>query len=169
MANIQLLRNYGGRRTNEARIPPGVYYENDPLLCGLADYLVENGHAVFTNEPLPEPEFEGTVTTDPAVKQVEFRGRVLTTLTPDAPAETVAEHYPQVVSEPEVETSEPQSLNDAWTKSDLLAFADEFSIDLGKATRKDDIAVVIETWLITTDFNEMDLVTWYEARHPAED
>lgn len=42
---IQLTSNYRGRPTNEKIIPPGVYAENDSRLFGLADYLVQNGHA----------------------------------------------------------------------------------------------------------------------------
>ncbi len=42
---IQVLRHYQGRRTNEQVIRPGAYYDDDPELHGLADYLLENGYA----------------------------------------------------------------------------------------------------------------------------
>lgn len=42
---IEVLHNYGGKATNEKRIKPGVYDDDDEALFGLADYLVENGHA----------------------------------------------------------------------------------------------------------------------------
>ena len=44
---IIVLRNYGGSRTQERRILPGEYDSEDAALFGLADYLVENGHAVI--------------------------------------------------------------------------------------------------------------------------
>ncbi len=56
---IQLLHNYGGRRTNEQRIPPGVYDASDERLFGLAQYLVENDHAVIVESdesPVSEDE-----------------------------------------------------------------------------------------------------------------
>lgn len=43
---IMMLKNYGGSLTGEKRILGGVYDSEDPALFGLADYLVENGHAV---------------------------------------------------------------------------------------------------------------------------
>jgi hypothetical protein len=47
MARIKLSRSYQGRRTNEQRIPAGVYDDNDPALMALGNYLVKNGHAVY--------------------------------------------------------------------------------------------------------------------------
>lgn len=44
---VQVLRLYQGRRTNEQPIQPGLYESDDPALYGLADYLVENGHAIL--------------------------------------------------------------------------------------------------------------------------
>lgn len=43
---IRVLINYGGSNTNERRIEPGDYAEDDPRLFGIADYLKQNGHAV---------------------------------------------------------------------------------------------------------------------------
>lgn len=43
---IQVLFNYGGKPTQEKRIPAGVYEEDDEALLGLADYLVEMGIAI---------------------------------------------------------------------------------------------------------------------------
>lgn len=50
---INLLGNYGGQRTGEKRILPGEYDSEDPAIFGLADYLVENGHAVVIGELPP--------------------------------------------------------------------------------------------------------------------
>lgn len=43
---IHLKQNYRGRLTKNQLIPPGKYEETDPALFGLAEYLIENGHAV---------------------------------------------------------------------------------------------------------------------------
>ena len=64
MRMIRVFNNYGGRRTHEQRIPAGDYSEDDPRLFGLADYLIENGHAVQVGgasdtaelEPAPSDE-----------------------------------------------------------------------------------------------------------------
>lgn len=50
---IRVLNNYGGRNTKEQRILPGDYSEDDPRLFGLADYLIENGHAVQVTDVAP--------------------------------------------------------------------------------------------------------------------
>jgi hypothetical protein len=42
---ILVLRHYQGRRSNEQVIFPKAYYDDDPELYGLADYLLENGYA----------------------------------------------------------------------------------------------------------------------------
>lgn len=47
LLKIRVLFGYRGRLTQEQFIPAGVYPEDDPILCGLADYLVSNGHAVY--------------------------------------------------------------------------------------------------------------------------
>lgn len=44
---VQVLRIYRGRRTHEQPIQPGLYAADDPALYGLADYLIENGHAIL--------------------------------------------------------------------------------------------------------------------------
>lgn len=64
---IEVLHNYGGRNTNERRIPPGVYEADDERLFGLADYLVENGHAVVITEPEVEMPDELILVNPPAV------------------------------------------------------------------------------------------------------
>lgn len=60
--HIQLLRSYRGHLTNEQLIQPGTYDDNDPLLMGLADYLIQNGHATIIDDGLPlvvsEPEVD---------------------------------------------------------------------------------------------------------------
>jgi len=45
VSKVQVLEDYGGRRTGEVRIQPGVYDVDDPALFGLADYLIANGKA----------------------------------------------------------------------------------------------------------------------------
>lgn len=52
---IKVLINYGGFNTNEKRILPGEYDADDPCVFGIADYLVENGHAVVTQADPPKP------------------------------------------------------------------------------------------------------------------
>lgn len=47
MRMIHLHNSYAGRRTNEVRIAAGNYQDDDPILMGLAAYLVENGHARY--------------------------------------------------------------------------------------------------------------------------
>jgi hypothetical protein len=63
MQQIQILENYGGKRTNNQRILPGVYDVGDPALFGLEDYLVhELKKAVYLEpEPLNSAEVVGTV------------------------------------------------------------------------------------------------------------
>jgi len=64
MRFIHVLRNYGGSKTGEQRIAAGDYSDDDPRLFGLADYLIENGHAVQVGgasdtaelEPAPSDE-----------------------------------------------------------------------------------------------------------------
>lgn len=66
---IKLLLNYGGWNTNERRILPGVYDSDDPALFGLADYLVENKHAVVVEDETPEIT---TTEDEPAAPPVEL-------------------------------------------------------------------------------------------------
>jgi hypothetical protein len=47
---IRVLHNYGGANTRERRIEPGDYAEDDPRLFGLADYLLQNDHAIVIGE-----------------------------------------------------------------------------------------------------------------------
>lgn len=164
MSNIRLLRDYAGRRTNEQRILPGVYAADDPALFGQAEYLVENGHAVFTDEPPVKSVVMDTVT---AVQVVSIDGRDVKVLPHDAPPEMVQEHYPQTVKQTD-EPGEPKSLEESWTLKDMQAFAGEFGIDLGNSTRKSDIAPIIEAWCDEMVFNESDLANWYLSRHADE-
>jgi hypothetical protein len=50
MKRLYVLRNYGGATTGGGRIEPGEYAADDPALYGLADYLVENGHAYWLSD-----------------------------------------------------------------------------------------------------------------------
>jgi hypothetical protein len=56
MRKIELFRWYTGIRTQEQPIFPGIYNVNDKALYGLADYLVENGHARYLDDPTPIEE-----------------------------------------------------------------------------------------------------------------
>lgn len=77
MKQITVLKNFGGKETQERRILPGVYDVNAPELFGLADYLIENGHAVeVKSEAVPVRE---------ATKAVEIQ---TVSIEPDAPEET---------------------------------------------------------------------------------
>lgn len=59
MRLIRVLHNYGGHITNDRRIEPGLYSEDDSRLFGAADYLMQNGHAELAGlmpDPLPVAE-----------------------------------------------------------------------------------------------------------------
>lgn len=47
---IRVLHDYGGANTRERRIEPGDYASDDPALFGLAEYLVENNHAIVIGD-----------------------------------------------------------------------------------------------------------------------
>lgn len=64
MRLVRVLHNYGGHVTNDRRIEPGLYSEDDPRLFGAADYLIENGHAELAGV-LPDPEPVADETTPP--------------------------------------------------------------------------------------------------------
>jgi hypothetical protein len=42
---LRVSRIYQGTKTSENAIIPGIYYEDDPFLFGLAEYLVNNAYA----------------------------------------------------------------------------------------------------------------------------
>lgn len=44
---IRVERGYAGYRTGEQSILPGTYYEDDPALFSLAEYLVANQYGVW--------------------------------------------------------------------------------------------------------------------------
>ena len=73
MRLIRVLRNYGGHATNDQRIEPGVYSEDDPKVFGAGDYLIQNGHAELAGvaadpQPIEPPpaEEEAQLPEDPA-------------------------------------------------------------------------------------------------------
>lgn len=72
MRIIQVLHNFGGDITNDQRILPGTYPEDDKRLFGVTDYLIEHGHAVVVGT------IDAPVTPAPAVAQH---------VTPDADAD----------------------------------------------------------------------------------
>ena len=51
---IQVLENFGGKLTNEQRILPGVYADDDPRLFGCVEYLLEHHKALRLDEPKAE-------------------------------------------------------------------------------------------------------------------
>lgn len=69
MPLIRVLNNYGGKRTKERRIKPGIYDSRDERLFGQAKYLVKNGHAELVEDtyakadvvPAPDPVEEDTL------------------------------------------------------------------------------------------------------------
>lgn len=71
---IRLPHGYNGRLVNNQSVPPGDYHEDDPRLCGIADYLVANGFATRLSEPeIVEPENETDETPDVVTKQIDIR------------------------------------------------------------------------------------------------
>lgn len=44
---IRVVRTYNGYRTGENAVEPGVYAADDPLLFGIAEYLLAEGYAEF--------------------------------------------------------------------------------------------------------------------------
>jgi len=62
---INVLRNYGCWNTNERRILPGVYEAGDERLFGLAEYLVDNGHAVVTEDESVSPSEDELIPVNP--------------------------------------------------------------------------------------------------------
>ena len=54
MAKIHLRYAYRGHMSKERLIPAGEYDDHDPVIMGIAAYLIKNGHAVLINAPEPE-------------------------------------------------------------------------------------------------------------------
>lgn len=89
---IKMLENYGGVRTNERRILPGVYDSNDARLFGLTEFLLQTGKAIIvsTDEPLevsehqhdlPDGEPMATISHDEVMKR---KGRPISSPVEDA-------------------------------------------------------------------------------------
>lgn len=57
---IKVLINFGGTLTKERRILPGIYEDNNPVLFGVANYLLEHGFAVPVDDGIPVTEFVET-------------------------------------------------------------------------------------------------------------
>lgn len=59
MTLIRVIHNYGGADTHDRRILPGIYEIGDPRLFGVAQILLEDGHAVpfevGAEAPAPTP------------------------------------------------------------------------------------------------------------------
>lgn len=68
---IELLHDFAGRLTHEQRIYPGVYDEADERLFGLAQYLVDNDHAVVVTEKVSRTTSKDTYGSDAADLRVE--------------------------------------------------------------------------------------------------
>lgn len=133
---VQVLVNYGGALTHELRIFPGVYDADDPRLFGLADHLIEAGHAIALDDDedaveelvAPQVEWE-TISHD---EWAALEGRL-------APAAAVED--------------EPQAVDyEAFTVDQLRAQASDRGIDLdalrgsGKDGRllKADLVAILE-------------------------
>lgn len=71
MKKINVLVNYGGVLTNELRILPGLYDVDAPELFGIADYLVESGHAVAVGTDDVKPVREATKAVEVERAQVD--------------------------------------------------------------------------------------------------
>lgn len=74
---IQVLHTYGGRLTKREKILPGVYDTEHDALYGIAQYLVDNGHAVIVADSLSAsqeaPEAEDT----PSLSELRTRYKEL--------------------------------------------------------------------------------------------
>ena len=83
VTHVRLRYSYRGSPSRERVIPAGEYQRDDSVLCGLAEYLVENGHAVWVEIPqfVPPATVVGTV--------------------------VALEPAPEVVTEPEIPEPEP--------------------------------------------------------------
>lgn len=102
---IRVLHNYGGRNTQERRIEPGLYREDDTRLFGLAAYLVTHGHAVI----VPDEDLQPVTTT-------VVRGAVV--LLPDTPVNPIKEYIYEPVKDA------PVSLTTA-PGGDVLVLSDD--------------------------------------------
>jgi hypothetical protein len=74
VTHIRLRYGYRGKYTQERFIPAGEYQRDNPVLCGLAEYLVENGHAVWVDvAPVapPAPVVEVAAVPEPAPEVVD--------------------------------------------------------------------------------------------------
>lgn len=69
---VRVLHSYGGSLTGEVRIVPGVYAVDAQELFGIAEYLVENGHAEWLGETAPVVEVSDNESTD-EVEAVRLR------------------------------------------------------------------------------------------------
>jgi hypothetical protein len=55
MRHIRVLRDFGGKETNEQRILPGDYAFDDEAILGLGDFLLSEGIAVELKSTEDEP------------------------------------------------------------------------------------------------------------------
>lgn len=88
---IEVKQTYRGRKTRELPIHPGVYFRDDPLLFGLADFLVETGRAIEIKGGPQLPE-EDSVT----VTSVEWK-----ISEPPDPDEQLVSYGPETLVEEE--------------------------------------------------------------------
>jgi hypothetical protein len=73
---IHVSNGYRGAPSKERYIEAGDYAEDDERLFGLAEYLLENGHAVrVAPEPKPEPEPDAPPEVKEEPKPKARRGR----------------------------------------------------------------------------------------------
>lgn len=120
--HIRVLRDFGGRLTNEQRILPGDYALDDPALLGVGQYLLDNGFAAAL-DPIPE-----SAPVDAGVVDEIPDGAVVTSQEAEAPDDA------------------PQGVDyAAMTIAELKALLDERGIDYGDARRKDDYVALVES------------------------
>lgn len=92
---IKVLINFGGTITKERRILPGIYEDNNPVLFGVANYLLEHGFAVPVEGATPTTEFTYTRPVEDNTFHNEImkrKGRpVIPHAVTDAPEDTATE------------------------------------------------------------------------------
>ncbi|MFN8452024.1 MAG: hypothetical protein U0521_26380 [Anaerolineae bacterium] len=117
---IRVNRDFGGRITDERRIPPGEYALDDPALFGVGQYLLDNGFA--------ERVSDGSV----SINDTDVAGEI-----PDGAVVTYWET--------EAPDDVPETVDyAAMTIAELKALLDERGVDYSDAKRKDDYVALAE-------------------------
>lgn len=129
MKRILLDHYYSGVPSGGHRIAPGEYAEDDPALCGLASYLVDNRHAVWVAELVSTEGTEESATIE------------------EQPEETImgGVSVPGITEETE-NSADAEIDYSAMTKAELTELADERGIAIGnpKNITKGEIIALLE-------------------------